>query len=469
MRPKISFTLLLSVLLCTTQLYNLPRATADPISVDIPALGHVTSTVLQNGLQVLTTPSTAADLVTIDVWAAAGTRRETKEDNGVAHFMEHLMFKGTLKRKAGDIDADVEDLGGTLNASTSYDWAHFYLTVSSEDSDAAMEILSDAIRNSQLRQEDMDSERPVILNEMARLESSPTEELTTVFNAMAFPCHPYGRPLLGSPEIVANVSRAEVLKFYHTYYVPSNIAVVLSGNISNADGVALVQKYFGDWTGPKAPPDDVHSETFPAGIHSATLPSDDPSAYVLVGFGAPSVKDQPDAYVMDVLLTLLGQGGNNLLQQHLVRRDKLATAITANYLTQKNNGTLTITATCGPGYVDQVREGILAEIRSLQDQPVSASELESAKHALLASYLFDAQTTSGRADALGFYNTIDSFIYDVDYIRNFEGVSAAQIQGVAKRYLNLGSYILVTKLPSPEPITASLPTHTRCESVMSLK
>ena len=131
-------------------------------------LGTVYSYTLENGLRVLVAPNDAADLVTLDVWMGAGTRRETADNNGAAHFIEHLLFKGTATRKPGEIDAAIEDLGGTLNAATSYDWAHFYVTVASADADAALAVLSDALMNAALRPEDMEAERPVILSEMAR-------------------------------------------------------------------------------------------------------------------------------------------------------------------------------------------------------------------------------------------------------------------------------------------------------------
>ena len=137
-------------------------------------LGPVTEYTLPNGLQVLVAPSNAADLVTMDVWIGAGTRRETAENNGVAHFMEHLIFKGTPTRKPGEIDAAIEDLGGTLNAATSYDWAHFYGTVASADAPAALTVLGDALMNSEMRQADIDAEKPVILSEMAREANSAT-------------------------------------------------------------------------------------------------------------------------------------------------------------------------------------------------------------------------------------------------------------------------------------------------------
>ena len=427
-----------------------PTSTAGNIE-----LGTVTEYTLPNGLQVLVVPSNAADLVTMDVWVGAGTRRETAENNGVAHFMEHLIFKGTPTRKPGDIDAAIEDLGGTLNAATSYDWAHFYGTVVSADAPAALAVLGDALMNSEMRQTDMDAEKPVILSEMAREEGSATTRVNRVFNSLSFPTHPYGRPLLGTASNISNMPRKTVVDFYHTYYAPGNATLILAGRVTPEEGLALAKKTFGAWPARAVPDDKVLPESPQTDIRVRNLTAPARRGFLQIGFRAPSVRDKPDVWVMDVLMTLLGQGGNNRLEQDLERRKKLVTAINTSYLTQRDPGTMSVTAEFDPGDFDTVRKAILAETAALRDAPVSPGELAAAKHTLLASYLFDTQTNSGRADALGFYSRIDSHKYDVDYVDNFEAVTPDLVQSVARKYLTPDAYTLVTLLPVPDPVTAS--------------
>lgn len=424
-----------------------PTSTATGIG-----LGAVTEYTLPNGLQVLVAPSNVSDLVTMDVWVGAGTRRETAEQNGVAHFMEHLIFKG---RKPGEIDAAIENLGGSFNAATSYDWAHFYVTVGSADTPAALAVLGDALMNSEMRQADMDSEKPVILSEMAREANSATTRVSRAFNALCFPTHPYGRPLLGTASNISNMPRKTVVDFYHTYYAPANTTLILAGRITPEEGLTLAKKTFGAWPA-RAVPDD---KTLPAppqtDIRTRSLNAPVRRGFLQIGFRAPSVRDKPDVWVMDVLMTLLGQGGNNRLEQNLERRKKLVTAISTSYLTQRDPGTMSVTAEFDPGDYDAVRKAILDETAALRDTLVSPDEMNAAKHTLLASYLFDTQTNSGRADALGFYSRIDSYKYDTEYVGNFEAVTPALIQSVARKYLTPDAYTLVTLLPVPDPVTAS--------------
>ena len=326
-------------------------------------LGTVYSYTLENGLRVLVAPSDAADLVTLDVWMGAGTRRETADNNGAAHFIEHLLFKGTATRKPGEIDAAIEDLGGTLNAATSYDWAHFYVTVASADAGPALGVLSDALMNAALRPEDMEAERPVILSELARDESTPTGLLTAAFNTLTFPDHPYGHPIVGTQAGVAQMTRQTVADFYKTYYVPGNATLVIAGNVTPEQGLAMARQALGAWPARPVPADAAIPETPQTSIRTGTFQGSLRDAYVMLGFHAPSVKDQPDAWVMDILLTYLGQGGNNRLTLDLQRKRKLVTSVNANFLTQRDPGSLSITAECEPGNVDAVTGRFLTKSR----------------------------------------------------------------------------------------------------------
>ncbi len=391
----------------------------------------------------------------MDVWVGAGTRRETAGNNGVAHFMEHLIFKGTPTRGPGRIDAAIEDLGGSLNAATSYDWAHFYGTVASADAPAALAVLADALQNAEMRQADIDKEKPVILSEMARDAGSPAGQVSRVYDSLEFPNHPYGRPLLGTAEHISEMPRQAILEFYHTYYAPGNATLVLAGHLTPEDGLALAQKDFGAWPVRAVPEDRTLPPAPQYGIRARALTAPVGHGYLQIGFHAPGVRDQPDAWIMDVLMTLLGQGGNNRLERDLEHRQKLVRAISTNYLTQRDPGTMSISAEFDPGDCAAVQAAILREAAALRDTPVSDAEIADAKHTLLASYLFDCQTNSGRADALGFYSRIDSYKYDTEYIGHFESVTPAQVQAVARKYFDLSAYTIVTLLPPLNPVTAS--------------
>ena len=449
------FAAALAALLVLTPHPSPAQNVVSPATQSAFGLGAVTNYTLPNGMQVLIAPSNASDLVTMDVWLGAGTRRETAQNNGVAHFMEHLIFKGTPTQKPGEIDAAIENLGGSLNASTSYDWAHFYGTVGAEDAPAALAVLADAVQNAEMRQADIDAEKPVILSEMAREANSATGRVARSFNSLCFPTHPYGRPLLGSARNVSDMPRATILDFYHTYYAPENATLVLAGKLTPDEGLALAKKMFGTWPARIVPSDKTLPEPPQTEIRTRSLTAPARRGFLQMGWRAPSVRNKPDAWVMDVLMTLLGQGGNNRLQVDLQRKSKLVGAVNTAYLTQRDPGTMSVTAEFDPGDYVHVQEAILMQAAALRETPVGPAELEAAKHTLLASYLFDTQTNTGRANALGFYSRIDTYRYDTDYVDNFESVTSAQVQAIARQYLNPTAYTLVTLLPVPDPVTAS--------------
>ena len=440
----------LCALLCLSPARAAANTAAGNSLTDIPGLGSVTASTLPNGLTVLVAPSTASDLVTVDVWVGAGTRRETDANSGAAHFMEHLLFKGTPTRKPGEIDAAIEDLGGTFNAATSYDWAHFYVTVAAPDAPAALSVLSDAVQHASLRQADMDTERQVILSERARELSDPVQRVTQASQSLAFPGTAYGRPLLGTVSTLASLTRQTELDFYKTFYVPGNATLVLSGNLTPEDGRLMAQKAFGDWPARAVPADRPVTAATMLSSHARVLSGGTDSAWLAVSLPAPSVSDSTDPYVCDVLLTYLGQGAGSSLDTTLRRERKLVSAVNANYLTQRDRGLLTITASCKAGNLSLVQDAVLDAVRSLRDHALPADALAAAKQSLMAAYLFDAQSTSGRANALGFYNTINSYEYDTAYLDHVRSVTSAQVQDVARRYLGSAPFV-VTLLPRVNP------------------
>jgi zinc protease len=290
---------------------------------------------------------------------------------------------------------------------------------------------------------------------MARTQETPSSRLTQLVNQLSYRVHPYGRPLLGTASTVSAMTRDTVQAFYNTYYAPNNMTLVLSGHLTPAQGRAMAEKYFGAWPSKQVPDDNVTQEPPQTQIRTQTIIGTGTSAYLMFGFHAPAVSNERDAYTMDVLLTLLGLGGNNRLDTVLRRQKKLVTSVSSNYLTQKDPGMLTILTESDPSQMNAAHDAVLAEIAKLRTLPVSNDELNAAKHTLLANYLFDAQTTSGRANAMGFYNSIDTYKYDVNYISNFESVTPLELQRVAQQYLNPSAYTLVISAPRINPEVSS--------------
>jgi zinc protease len=427
-----------------------------PAFADDPAQ---TLTTLPNGLRVISAPSHAAPIVAIDVWVKAGASRQTPSEKGVAHYLEHVLFKGTPTRKTEeDIDGAIENLGGTLNGATSYDWAHFYVVVPSQNFEAALDVLSDVMQHSEISKVDVEDERPVILGELARGLNNPIELIAGEARMAAYgPNHPYGSAITGAPRDVKNVTQEQIENYYHKWYVPNNVSLVVTGDVDGIRVSKAAEKDFASWTfSPDLEAEPKLSVQPMSGVRRTVIERNVSQSYMAIGMFAPSVDDRPDVWVMDVAMTLLGQGGNNWLDIDLREKRSIVNAITSDYLTQKGAGLLVITCSFPSGNPDEVEDAIIAEVNRLGNKPISPNELASAKQSLIASYLFDAETDSGKADALGFYDMIDSYQYDVDYIKHIQDVTTDDVQNLAKKYLVDHSYSIATIIPYSSPAIAKI-------------
>jgi predicted Zn-dependent peptidase len=417
----------------------------------------ITSTDLANGLRVIVAPRHAVAIAAIDVWVRAGTRRQEQGDEGVAHYLEHVIFKGTPTRPdESDIDGAIEDLGGTLDGGTSWDWAHFYTVVPSAGFESALAVIADAIQHSTISQSAVEDERSVIQDEIDRDADDPGACADDRERELFFgPGHPYGGAITGTSRQVAAIRREQILAFYHKWYVPSNAAIVIAGDVTQDRAVAAALASFGSWKGDPAPAEqDIAAQPID-GIKRQIVNRAAKDSFMVMGWPAPSVSDKPDVWVTDVLLTYLGQGGHNVLDDDLHLRRHLVTAISSDFLTQRDRGILTIDAEFATADVDRVRDAILDHIRAVRTTPLTDAQLADAKQQLIASYLFDTETVSGKADALGFYEMIDSYQYDIDYVDHINSVTAAQVQNLAMKYLSPDAYAMTLVVPPTNPENAS--------------
>ncbi len=205
---------------------------------------------LANGLRILTRERRATPLVAIDLWVRAGAREEGRDEAGSAHFLEHTLFKGTVTRRAGQADWDIENLGGTLNASTGPDYAHFYVTVATPNVSRALTVLGDVIQNALLPDVQVERERGVILDELAEHDADPAARVVDMLYAGAFPSRPYGRSPGGSPDAIRLRGRDTLAAFYRRAYQPARCTLVLAGDVSAAQARQWAQEAFGTWQTP---------------------------------------------------------------------------------------------------------------------------------------------------------------------------------------------------------------------------
>ena len=429
-------------------------AFADPLPVP-PAIdpgyarqfgGTVNSTVLPNGLRIITLEDHSAELVAVEVWVKAGNLYETESNNGAAHFLEHLLFKGTAKRGPGQADREIEGLGATLDATASKDSIRIDTTVSSKYCDIALDVLTDVTMRAKLDPDEMERERGVILDEIARRNLDPFRAITGLISKAEFPNHPYGRSVEGTSETVTAITSKQLRDYYETYFVPNNMAVVVVGDITQARAVAAVTQAFKDFKKKDLPLLKTPAQP-PPGPVSQKVKRETKLTYCALSFPAPGVGNLDDVYPMDVLLTYMVAGYQSWMESELKTAKGIVQVVTGEFTTHKDPGGLFLMFGCEQAGVDQARQAILAKLKSIRETPLSDADVARAKRSLEGNFAFDVETFSGRAHILGFYDSLGDYKLALSYADNIDKVTPERIRQAALKYIDPDKAVVVEAGP----------------------
>jgi zinc protease len=368
---------------------------------------------LDNGLQVVVIPNHRVPVVTHMIWYRVGAADEPAAQTGIAHFLEHLMFKGTPSYPAGEFSATVARIGGQENAFTSYDFTAYYQTVALDRLERVMAMEADRMNNLVLSEEDVRTERDVILEERRmRVDNNPASRLYEQASAVQFLNHPYRLPVIGWEHDIRKLSREQALAFYQAYYAPNNAILVVAGDITAAQLKPLAEKYYGAL--PREP-EIVRTWTDePPQLAARSIAMRDPRVRQPSwgrGYVAPSYiwGDTQHAYALQVLAEILGGTENSRLYRRLVVEEKLAVSAGAAYSpTMRGPSTFNFYASPRDGQdLDRMQAEIEREIAALLADGVTEDEVDKAKARLRAQAIYarDSLTTGanvlGRALAIG--------------------------------------------------------------------
>lgn len=404
--------------------------------------------VLPNGLKLVTKEIRGTDVVALDVYVRVGSADEDEENNGISHFLEHMLFKGTKEREPGEASRLLESVGGYWNGATARDFTHFYAVVPKKFFDLALDCLSDAIMNSNFPESELARERLVVLEEIGRSKDNQTSRLWTMTYKTAFESHPYRLPILGSREVVEKIKRQEMLEYYRGYYIPNNMTLVICGDFNTSQVLPKVKKAFSGFQRKPLPERSRTSELPRRKPKFVTEERDISKTYMAVSFSAPGIKSPKDVYAMDVLLYVLGMGRGSRLYQAIREQKQLAFRIDASFLTQRNPGIFVVYAVCEYEKADRLLEAIIQEIEKLRDGQVSQEELARVRNLLSSEYIFGNETALDRASTIGFYEAITGRIgFEQTYLDEVMRVGREDIKRVANRYFDTKNYTAVLLRP----------------------
>lgn len=406
--------------------------------------GNVVKTVLDNGLTVLTKEVNTAPVVTVQVWYRVGSRNEKAGITGISHQLEHLLFKGTKERPI-QFGRLFSALGSDSNAFTSYDMTAYFGTVGSDKLDAMLRLEADRMVNTVAGENELKSERTVVLSELDGGNNSPGTRLYRQVMLAAYPDSSYGWPVIGYRPDVENYTVEDIQNYYRTFYRPDNATLVIVGNFNTADTLKKVREIYGEIVAPPKPkvlitPEDQQSKPKPPEPKSAQEPIrlKEPGSVPFLQAVYPNLPkvNDPDVAAIDVMDSILSSGRSSRLYQALVETG-LASSASGGGSAMIGTGWYFMNATPTAGKsLEELDRLLLAEVDKLQTQPITAEELERAKTSMRASYIIGNRDVNSQAIQIGYNQTVaKDYRYSDRYLSAIDKVTSADVRRVAKQYL----------------------------------
>ncbi len=386
-------------------------------------------TVLDSGITVMSEPIDSVRSVALGIWFAVGSRDESSDEAGMSHFMEHMMFKGTPTRSAKDISEQFDRIGAELNAFTSKEYTCYYARFVDEHLPTAFEILSDMVVSATLDDDSCNSEREVVIEEIARMEDTPDDRIHEIFSRAVWPDHPIGLPILGSRETVGGFSNAQSVAFRSKHYLTGNCVVAAAGNIDHDNIVALTERFLdGLMVGARS----VRPVAKAAGKSQiAVLEKDTEQAHICYGVEALNAH-HPDRFTMSVLDGVLGGGMSSRLFQEIRERRGLAYAVYSFSMLFQDTGQFAVYAGTRPDNAMEVIRLIQTEMEKVAENGVEPAELDRVRQAAKGHLVLGMESTRNRMTRLGRNEVTGGEILSADEImERFDAVTMDDLRRVS--------------------------------------
>ena len=404
---------------------------------------------LDNGLTLIHQEIPTTPVVVADVWVRAGATLEPEPWFGMAHFLEHMIFKGTATLPPGEFDYNIENKGGVSNAATSYDYAHYSLTTAAPYLKETLPHLGELLLNAAIPEDEFSRERDVVLEEIRSYHDDPDWLGFQSLIGSVYQNHPYGRSVLGTEQELMQHSPEAMRCFHRAHYQPENMTVVIVGGIERDSALDLVNRSFGNFAARSHCPLSPQSQQpVIQGIHRQELhlPRLEQGRLIMAWL-APGVEQLRTAYGLDVLSVLLAEGRASRLVRDLREERQLVQGICSNFSLQRESSLFTITAWVEPEHLEKVEFLIRNHLEDLQTTPISQQELTRTRRLLCNEYAFSTETPNQLTGLYGYYNTIAQAELAVTYPQQVLSFDGEELQQLAKNYLSPENYAVTILKP----------------------
>lgn len=406
---------------------------------------------LDNGLTVVHQHIPTTPVVVVDVWVRAGAIAEPEDWSGMAHFLEHMIFKGTAKLAPGVFDQTIENQGGVTNAATSYDYAHFFITTAAQNLENALPALAELLLNAAIPESEFVRERDVVLEEIRRANDNPDWQAYQTLLESIYSHHPYGRPILGTQAKLEQRSPAEMRAFHQAHYQPENMTVAIVGGVDSEKALQLVSRHFNHFPQPPTdlPPVSIAAEPPLTGIRrsSLVLPRLEQARLMMAWMG-PGTEQLQDAYGLDLISVLLAEGRTSRLVTELREQRGLVQGVSSSFSLQRESSLLAIVAWLEPQHLETVEALICEHLTTLRTTLIPESELARCKRLLCNDYAFAMEVPNQLAGLYGYYSTLVQADMAVHYPAMIQKFTAAELQRLACQYLAPDRYAVTVLKPA---------------------
>lgn len=406
-------------------------------------------------------------LINISTWVKTGSVNETDSNNGISHFLEHLMFKGTTKHKAGEFDKILESKGAIINAATWKDYTFYYVTIpngqNDENVDLAIKLHADMMVDAIIPDEELgpqfnpqDTEIPekreryVVIEEIGMRNDQPWTKTYNTANHNMYTDHPYKRDVIGTREIIAQIPRDEIMKYYQTWYTPENMTTIVCGDFDREKVLQLILDEFKFKNLPQNKPTELPEIVKLNAAKIIENKSHIDTGFMIMGFHGAKATDTKSTILLEIIGIILGEGMSSRLYQNLIEKSSksIFNSVDAGQYQFKDGNVFMINANFEPEYKEEAIEKIKENVIAMQNELVSDEELLKAKNKLKVKFAESAETVSEIAESIGYYmtvcNTLDGC---ANYLDILNTITKEEIKDAMNKYLDLNSFVLSVLLP----------------------
>jgi zinc protease len=412
------------------------------VSVSPAAVRHPVCHLTSSGLTIIA-EQMPIDAVNFSLWTPTGSATESASINGMAHFLEHMIFKGTRTLAPGEFEHQVEQHGGMTNAMTSQDYTCYYVTTAPQDFAAIAPLQLDLILNAALPDLEFERERQVVLEEIRRSADNVRRCTFACAVEIAFGSLPYGRPVLGPAETVASFTSAQMRQFHQTWYTPSNLTAVVVGNLPVEQMVATLEEQLCDrpFTPKPSRPKISPEGPFLDVQHHTVQESRLSEARLMIMWRVPGLAHSEETDSLDVLARIMAAGRTSRLVQDLREERGLVTHISASNMIHAAQGVFWVSVHLPLEHVTAVESAVLEHVQRLHETQVTTAELEQIKRQTINQFIFENETPSSRAGLYGYSQAVlEDLVEGLSYTDRIQSIEKAALQTVAQRFLPLTGY-----------------------------